>query len=466
MVALHSLGDNLLQALAVHLRLVHAALVGPYLLGARAGQDEIVFLGLQVVFEKVDIDGDEGDGAAAEPQVEQVVAQGEVEQFALPYLQTGGVAGSLLRGQVVLRLLLHAVGGMVELEPLLLPHAVDLDGEGPYALHAAAVYVERHDEVGRLAIDVPLGGLHGHFEGHIGLCEHGGLYEHQFVDAVGHRLGEETGVVAVDLRVEFLHEPTSHEHVSAAHDEQGPQPHALQHRGIEHREVGTGAHLLGQHLVGEAEALSALLEAGWRSDIDHAHAAQRLVDGGHLRPHAVGVLCLVGIERGRPGEAAQEFRRLHPHVGQFGGVGGDEGGGGLRHDTDARPLVEGQQTYLAGLGAHLFIAYHDTGGELCGGALGQVAQFVDIGGDIYLVDTDGGARRHTVYPCFGRLNEFAIQGDVHLAPVFAGVVGQFAGFNAPAAVHCHGVIEARQVTEGEEGGLRSAFFRRGRAGGV
>ena len=76
----------------------------------------------------VDIERDEGDELLAHAQVEQVVAQREIEQLALPYLLACGGTLRTLGHHVEAYLLAYVVGGRVVFQPVGHPLAVHAEG--------------------------------------------------------------------------------------------------------------------------------------------------------------------------------------------------------------------------------------------------------------------------------------------------------------------------------------------------
>ena len=93
------------------------------------GVDDVVLAGMEVVLQLVDAEGDEGDDASSQLAVDEVVAQREVEQLALP----DGLLGHLLRSFAVVDVQIVVVGlehHLVVLAEHLLAVHTDADGEG------------------------------------------------------------------------------------------------------------------------------------------------------------------------------------------------------------------------------------------------------------------------------------------------------------------------------------------------
>ena len=84
----------------------------------------------------------------AHSDVHQIVAQREVQKFALPYLLSGEVLFIILYRDVGYIHRFHAIGGILMFYAVSLPFAVDANGQRADAFQSAAVDVaEEHKAV-------------------------------------------------------------------------------------------------------------------------------------------------------------------------------------------------------------------------------------------------------------------------------------------------------------------------------
>ena len=111
--------------------------------------------------------GDERHHLLSHSDVHQVVAKGEIEQFALPNLLAGEVLFIFLRRDVGHIHGLHALGGVLMLDAIGLPYSIDAHGQGADAFQTAAVDIAEEHETVFIGHDVILRMTHGIFESHV-----------------------------------------------------------------------------------------------------------------------------------------------------------------------------------------------------------------------------------------------------------------------------------------------------------
>ena len=431
-------------------RVVHA--VGPWLhLFAWRGHDAVVLAILQVVFQMLNLERDEGHDTPSQTCVQQIVAQREVEQLALPYHLLRGGLPSVLQPQVVVvqragQLSRRRVGRLVSA----FTHHLSVGTSHPLwqrtdVAQPATVNV---NEVEELAVVVQLlgGTPDGILEADGSRLRDGRrLQQHQVVVAVGHFLQQIARIVAGCLREHGGRQPGSHHGMPFQQHHDGIDAHRLQARSHEQTGVEARAGLLGQHLVGQADALARGLEAGGRCRVDNALGTQGLVDGGHLRPHAVAVLRLVLVEGRRAGPLLQIAGSGHFHPRQLRIVGHDEGSQVLGHHRAARPFVEGQQLNGQTLLADHAAADSDAHGELRLHGLGQLAQHAEVGFYLHGLDLHRLSWPQCLYAARAVLDVGARHRHLNVVPVaLIGILYNHRIANFHAVVH-HGVVHTRQI---------------------
>ena len=438
-VVLDVLRHQLLQLVLVEARVVDAELVGLQQLLHRHGLHAIVFAVEDMVFEHVDIERHKRNDTPTRAEVQQVVAQREVQELALPNLLAGDLC-ALLQLQLGRLHLLQSRGGLLVFQSCILPHAVHLHRQRPDAFHSAAIHIAEQHELVLLGNKVFLTHLHRLLKRdgiRAGQCR--GLEEHHLADAVGSGLREERPVVAHAIGGILVHEPAAHKHMSLLQHEQRMQATRLQHRCHEQRQVHAGAELLVEHTVYKSHALTRLLVAGWRCSVDESLAPQRLVDGCHLRTGAVRVLRLVFVEGSAAGELLKNRGGVHLHLRQLRGIRRDEGGEHLRPHTHARPFVEGQQAQGEAL---LCIAHGQRERRLH--ALRHLAQLVEVGLHVEIGHAHRHPCRHGVDDVRGVGNQVAAHLHLHTMPVVGSGIADFYKFQTLLAVHGHCIIQTRQ----------------------
>ena len=321
-----------------------------------------------------------------------------------------------------------------------LPDAIDLHGKRSDALHAATVDVAEQHELCLVGCEVMFAHLYGFLEGYglaAGQCR--GLDHHHLADAVGCGLREERPVVADAIWCILVDKPATHVHMALLQHQQGMQTAGFQHRGKEHGEVHAGAQFLFKHTIGQPHTLSCLFVAGRWSRIDQSFASQCLINGCHLRPNPVGILRLVFVEGRTACEFLQHCCSIHLHPRQLRSIRCDESSQNLRTHAHSRPFVEGQQTQRE---CELGVAHGE--GESRFDALGQFAQFVEIGLHVEVGHAQRHASRHAVEHTLGCGNQLAAHFHVNLAPVIGCRVGDFNKFQTFLSSHCHGIVQTGQ----------------------
>ena len=325
---------------------VHPVGIRLHLLARRRG-DEVVLTVLQMILQMLYLEGDEWHHLTAKPRVEQVVAQREVEQLALPEHLLGGGHPRLFEAQVVVVQVLDGLRRVLMFYPLVFhrPGAVLQDPLGQRTDIDEPAAMDIH-EILELALVAQFlhRSLYGILEGDRRRLGDGRrLQQHQIVVAVGCLLQQITRIVADGLGEDRRREPGTHHRVALKQYDDRIDADALQTGGKEQARVQTGTHFLRQHLVGHTDALAGGLETGRGSGIDDALSTQCLINGGHLGTHPVAVLRLIFIEGRRARQFLKELGSRHLHLRQKGIVGYDERGQMLRHHSAARPLFVRQE---------------------------------------------------------------------------------------------------------------------------
>ena len=325
-------------------------------------------------------------------------------------------------------------------------HRLALRGERQDVVDAAAIYIDEADDAVGLGGDVALGIGHGVLETHIGRTRQVDAFEeHHLVDAVAHRLGEESGVVGRGLLIIVVDEPATHEGVALLDDHQRVEAGSLQSRGEQYGEVQTGAQLLFQHLLGEAHALPLLLKTGGWGCIDDAQVADGLEDGGTLGANAVGLLLLILVE----GSIAREFLQLaggtDQHGLEFRRIGRDEGGDQFWRDTHTRPLIGREDAKDVVLDLHFLAIDRQRQGESSLHTLREMAQRLQLELQVEVSDLHRLARRQHVKRALAARHMVSRQCEDYFLPILLAVVDHFHALNAFLAIAGQHITDGRNV---------------------
>ena len=191
----------------------------------------VVFVILDMVFQMLYLKRDEGYHLLAQTHVQQVVAQREVEQLALPERLLGDGLPSLFEPQVIVAQLFHLRRDVLMLQAFVLnyPCAVLHDAlrQWPDIRKPAAMDIDEVEEIA-LVVELLHGSLHGILE--TDGCRRGdtgGLQEHKVVDAVGSLFLEVADVVADHLWEYRRREPCAHHGVPLELQDDGEDAYRL-----------------------------------------------------------------------------------------------------------------------------------------------------------------------------------------------------------------------------------------------
>ncbi len=246
------------------MRVVDTSLHWVYLF-LRIRQHRIVISCLQVIFQQVDVERHEGNYPTPHLAVNQVITQGEIQQFPFP----DGLLGNLRFGCIQVKGIVigHTDGccGILMLHPIVLqdPLITVLDSLGQRTDSSQPTTMNIHEIHKRPLVVYLLRSLsyriikgnssrHGHA---------GGFHQHHIIDTIGHLFQQIRAVVAYLLMIEGLIKPGSYKGMTAHHDDDGEHADGFQTGGEEQGGIQTSAQLLCQHLVGQTNSLTARLEA-------------------------------------------------------------------------------------------------------------------------------------------------------------------------------------------------------------
>ena len=197
--------------------MVDTVAVGREMLFQREREHLEVSIVLKLVFQRVDVERHKRHHILADADVEQVVAQREVEQFALPNLLASDLAARLT-ANVELPHVAHGTGGAAVVGTFQLGFLTCHQRQGADSEETAAEYIDCHDEVVGSETDMVFRGFYRCFEGRVFLSEHGGLDDDHLADAVGDGFGDETHIIAQLLGIVFVLQPAPNEHVAFAEE--------------------------------------------------------------------------------------------------------------------------------------------------------------------------------------------------------------------------------------------------------
>ena len=376
------------------------------------------------VFELRQRRGQHGDQILGGAQVEQRVAQPQIEQLAFPlqdflsarvqrFLRrrlSGAFRdarrhffrrGGQLRGGT--RLGLHAPA-------LIGPHA---QRQRPDSRQAGSVHV---DDITHWIVVAHLrrGGGAGFVEGHsfsgggAGALHHGDL-----ADAVGHAFAHQSRIVLDRVLKSHFFQPDAGENMIVLEQKQRIQSRRLEAGRVEQRQVKTGAQARSRHRVAEAHALPRRLETGRRHGVDDVQLLNRAVQSGRLPEHAVGILRLIGVERRAARPFFQQLRSALHESGDLGMVGGDEGRQQLGIVAASLPLVEGQEGHFFHRGSQTFLSLPYFRRERRDDALRQLRETLGPERNFEVADLRGLARREPGDSELGRLDKIFRREKAH-----------------------------------------------------
>ena len=190
---LQSVGNHLLQFLLVERRIKHARCIHRLhiLHVGRTLGNGVVLACLQVVLQLVYVVGNKRYHLALHLQVQEGIAQGEVEQLTFPYLlacQLLPILAWLFVGDASIHIRrIHLVIAFVHdnLSVLHLWQRTDM-------LQAATCHIDKHLKLLPLLLQRILRLQHGILEAHLlSTCDAGGFQQHNLVDTVRRTLQQE-----------------------------------------------------------------------------------------------------------------------------------------------------------------------------------------------------------------------------------------------------------------------------------
>ena len=226
------------------MRVVDTSLHRVYLF-LRIRQHRIVISCLQVIFQQVDVERHEGNHPTPHLAVNQVITQGEIQQFPFP----DGLLGNLRFGCIQVKGIVigHADGrcGILMLHPVVLqkPLITVMDSLGQWTYSTQPTAMDIHEIHERALVMYLLSSLsyriikgnsprHGHA---------GGFHQHHIIDTVGHLFQQIRAVVAYLLMIEGLIKPGSYKGMTAHHDDDGEYADGFQTGGKEQGGIQTSA---------------------------------------------------------------------------------------------------------------------------------------------------------------------------------------------------------------------------------
>ena len=316
----------------------------------RLAEDLEILVCRQGVLQFVDMDGNDRDGVLRQPGVQEVVPQGEVQQFPFPddlLVHLGLLVDDDARGAQLFGSLVFPFGILVlDQRPASFaghPHGQRADLSDP-----GTAYVDEEDEF--VVLQLPVGGETGVVEsGAAGGVHAGRLHDEHLVDAFGNPFRQQGRVVVDAVREGVLDQPAAGEGVPFREDHDGVKAHRFEAADVEHGHVQTIPELAAHHFVHEADPLAGRLETGRYGRIGDSLRRDGLVQGGHLHLDAVGVAGLVLVQRRTVRPSAQDVGRLLDEAGDLRMVGRGERRQHLGQDVHATPFVECQDGNLIGL---------------------------------------------------------------------------------------------------------------------
>ena len=226
------------------MRVVDTSLHWVYLF-LRIRQHRIVISCLQVIFQQVDVERHEGNHPAPHLAVNQVITQGEIQQFPFP----DGLLGNLgLRCIQMERIVVGHTNGrssILMLHPVVLqkPLITVMDSLGQWTYSTQPTTMDIHEIHERALVMYLLRSLsyriikgnsprHGHA---------GGFHQHHIIDTVGHLFQQIRAIVAYLLMIEGLIKPGSYKGMTAHHDDDGEHADGFQTGGKEQGGIQTSA---------------------------------------------------------------------------------------------------------------------------------------------------------------------------------------------------------------------------------
>ena len=288
------------------------------------------------------------DRLLCRPEIQQAVAQGQVEQFALPAVEAI-FRLARLRSLGLRDIVVRQVGSVFENGFQLRRRGSGLDRhrrlgarQGPDALQTGAPDVDGEfegmlDRLGNLL----RADFHHPAEWRTGAVRHRRRFEQdQLVEL--HPLAKR-GDVVDDRAAEFLRlQPDAGEGMAVREDDERIQAALFQYRAEQQGGIQAGGDAGIGNLAGAPDFLAGVLEARGRQSIVETHCANRGPDCRSQFPCPLRAT-LVAVQRAALAMLAEDFRGFleQPLRGRV--VGLDEGGRHFGHMADAAPLVAGQQ---------------------------------------------------------------------------------------------------------------------------
>ena len=235
------------------------------------------------------------------PDVQQVVAQTQIQQSSLPKQLFGEGCLSFAARQIIwIHALRSGVRG-ISVYILIFLYFPYLSVQ--YALRDRADSrmpgpsdVDGEDETARIA-QFAVRAFHGVVE--VGIMSHihaGGFYQRDVVDSFGSSFGQQGYIVDGRVRKGFRHQPAACESMPFGDDDEGIQSDGFEAGSIKQCHIQTGSELLCQYGICQTDTLPVLFEAGGNGAVNNLLFGEGGVDGCHLLSHTVRIAALVFVQ--------------------------------------------------------------------------------------------------------------------------------------------------------------------------
>ena len=311
---------------------------------------EIAAVG-QCVFQFIQGGRKDGQGGFGQAHIDQLVPKAQIQQFPFPLHLLGqdlcrdahvhgnglsdGIGPQGRAGILLLR--------MVDVPPLL---GMDPQRQRRHTAEPGTVHIDDifhrilpHQGFFRQgSCLIEAGALSG--------GKSGAFHHSQFIDAAGQTLGHQSRIILYGFREGQILQPYTGEDMSLLDHQQRMQPRRFQTGSVQQGQIQTGAHFLPYHRVAQPHPLAYTLKAGRGHRIDDPLILQCCVNGTSLGQHPVGILGLVGIQRGISRPLAQVGGGLGIDFGNLRMIGGDKSGNQLRVEAITVPLVKAERSQL------------------------------------------------------------------------------------------------------------------------
>ncbi len=316
----------------------------------------------QAGLQPVQVGGDKLDAAPARTGVDEAVAHGEVQQLPLP-------EGLLVHHDLLERIdlrgaALYPLRPGVEGLSVALPVGVDVAAlqqrQGTHVLLAGLRHVDEELELLACGADRALASLDGLVEGELTPLLHARRLEKEdVVDAPRPALREKGHVAVHAVGERAVDEPAAHAGVTSRQHDERVDARGLEAARVEKGHVKARRQTPAQHLVRQADALSALFEARRRAAVRDALLRESLVDSAHRVLHSSRQAGLITVQCRAARPSSEYLGGAPQHRGDGRVVGRDERGDEIGTLLRAHPLVEGQQGDGVGLPEDLAAARDD-----------------------------------------------------------------------------------------------------------